>query len=50
MRNLFTLALVLISTLAIAQKQQYQLNNWRPYDKTGLSMFEAPKDSVLISN
>ena len=46
MRNLLTLALVLISTLAIAQKQQYQLNNWRPYDKTGLSMFEAPKDTA----
>ncbi|UPQ80054.1 hypothetical protein M0M57_04280 [Flavobacterium azooxidireducens] len=46
MRNLFTLALVLISTLAIAQKQQYQLDNWRPYDKTGLSMFEAPKDTT----
>ncbi|RXR29646.1 hypothetical protein EQG68_12285 [Flavobacterium piscinae] len=46
MRNLFTLALVLISTLAFAQKQQYQLNNWRPYDKTGLSMFEAPKDTA----
>lgn len=46
MKNLFTLAIVLIGTFAIAQQQQYQLNNWRPYDKTGLSMFEAPKDSV----
>ncbi|MDP2162445.1 MAG: hypothetical protein Q8K02_18335 [Flavobacterium sp.] len=46
MKNLFTIALVLVSTLAIAQKQQYQLDNWRPYDKTGLSMFEAPKDTV----
>ena len=46
MKNLFTIALVLVSTLAIAQKQQYQLDNWRPYDKTGLSMFEAPKDTA----
>jgi hypothetical protein len=46
MKNLFTLAIVLIGTFAIAQQQQYQLNNWRPYDKTGLIMFEAPKDSV----
>ncbi|WP_291119570.1 hypothetical protein [Flavobacterium sp. UBA6135] len=46
MKNLITTALVLFSTLAIAQKQQYQLDNWRPYDKTGLSMFEAPKDTA----
>lgn len=46
MKNLFTFAIVLIGTFAIAQQQQYQLNNWRPYDKTGLSMFEAPKDTV----
>lgn len=41
-----TLALVLVGTLAIAQKQQFQLDNWRPYDKTGLLMFEAPKDTA----
>ncbi|MDD2985130.1 hypothetical protein [Flavobacterium sp.] len=46
MRNLMTLALVLVGTLAIAQKQQFQLDNWRPYDKTGLLMFEAPKDTA----
>ncbi len=46
MKNLFTIALVLISTLAIAQKQQYQLDNWRPKDKSGINMFEAPKDTA----
>lgn len=46
MKNLFTIALVLVSTLAVAQKQQYQLDNWRPKDKSGINMFEAPKDTA----
>ncbi len=46
MKNLFTSAIVLWSAVAIGQNQQYQLPNWRPYDKTGLSMFEAPKDTA----
>ncbi len=46
MKNLFTIAFVLVSTLAIAQKQQYQLDNWRPKDKSGINMFEAPKDTA----
>lgn len=46
MKQLLSGILMLVSIFAIAQKQQYQLDNWRPKDKSGVLMFEAPKDTV----
>ena len=36
---------LLLSPLAM-QGQQAKIQNWRPYDQSGINVFESPKDSV----
>nr|WP_294906075.1 hypothetical protein [uncultured Lacibacter sp.] len=36
---------LLLSPLAM-QAQQPKIQNWRPYDQSGINVFEAPKDTV----
>lgn len=43
LRKCATIAL-LLSPLAM-QGQQAKIQNWRPYDQTGINVFESPKDS-----
>lgn len=46
MKQLFIYLFVITTTIGFAQKQQYQLDNWRPKDQSGILMFEAPKDTI----
>jgi hypothetical protein len=44
MKKLFTSVIVLLTSITIGQAQD--LPNWRPYDKNGINVFEAPKDTA----
>ncbi len=44
-----TLSIVALFGVALAGQAQ-ELRNFRPYDKTGINVFEAPKDTVSTSN
>ena len=39
------IAALILSPLAM-QGQQAKIQNWRPYDQSGINVFEAPKDSA----
>ncbi|WP_396175176.1 hypothetical protein [Flavobacterium sp.] len=44
MNKLFTSVVAVFAVVTIGQSQN--LPNWRPYDKTGINVFEAPKDTA----
>lgn len=46
MKHFFISLFALLSVAGFAQKQQFQLDNWRPKDQSGILMFEAPKDTL----
>lgn len=49
MKNKFTLAAVLIAIISsYSFGVQAQASNLRPYDKSGINVFEAPKDSNAV--
>ena len=49
MKNKFTLAAVLIAIISsYSFGVQAQVSNLRPYDKSGINVFEAPKDSNAV--
>lgn len=44
MNKLLASAIVIVSVIAVGEAQN--LPNWRPYDKNGINVFEAPKDTA----
>ena len=40
-----TVVALLLSPL-VMQAQQAKIQNWRPYDQSGINVFEAPKDTT----
>lgn len=49
MKRIFISMLALLGATTIAQAQDY-LKNFRLYDKNGINVFEAPKDTTSTSN
>lgn len=46
MKTIFKSVILLLGAVTISQAQPLQ--NWRPYDQTGIQMFEAPKDTATV--
>jgi hypothetical protein len=46
MKTIFKSVILLLGAVTIAEAQPLQ--NWRPYDQTGIQMFEAPKDTATV--
>lgn len=48
MKSRLAIALAIFSLSFIITKTQAQVNNLRPYDKSGINVFDAPKDSNAV--